>query len=147
LHTFEKLTNDDLESDLKIFLQNLEKTQLASKCEQHDNDKKETASSINSRQLISSFLIVPEIRKPFSVISNEALDSNHDSEESISYLYEPNKYREKLVKEFDIRFNSLERHKAQTRDFIENLKRNLNELEFKASNSIYETTANKYSFN
>lgn len=84
---------------------------------------------------ISSLLITPTIRKSVcSSVMSEAMECS-------SYLDEQTRMREVLARNFEERFHNLERSKQQTRNVIESLKLNLNDIELMTANNIFKITS------
>lgn len=88
-----------------------------------------TSSSTNP---ISSLLITPSIRKSHMIIESECC--------STSLMDEPSKMRELLARNFEERYQNLERSKQQTRNVIESLELNLNDIELMTANNIFKIT-------
>lgn len=88
-------------------------------------------------QSISSLLITPNIRKPIGTFCHESLEIPNES----ILRDEQMRARESLAKSFQDKLINLERSKIQTKNILESLKLNLNDIELLTANNIYKITS------
>lgn len=117
---------------IRIKLNNLEEV-LKEQAEQHDRF---TSARQTINQPASSLLITPNIRKPGNCYS-ESLENQNES----ILRDEQMRARETLAKSFQDKLMSLERSKIQTKNIIESLKLNLNDIELLTANNIFKITS------
>lgn len=97
-----------------------------------------TTTTTSSRpNEVSSLLITPTIRKSACLTTEQCIASSSTA----VALDEPTRLREILAKNFEERYQNLERSKQQTRNIIESLKLNLNDIELMTANNIFKITS------
>jgi hypothetical protein len=115
-----------------------------------------TIGTYQDKNLISSLLIIPKIKKSSSSIHTNTFIDEISSLNSINLKSSSNEnaesafsdeqiiFKEKLTSNFKENLSNLEKSKLQTQNLIENLKLNLNEVEnfthshiLRLSNSIF----------
>lgn len=107
---------------------------MKEQAEQHDRF---ASARQQTNQAVSSLLITPNIRKPGNYY-NECLENQNES----ILRDEQMRAREALAKSFQDKLMSLERSKIQTKNIIESLKLNLNDIELLTANNIFKITSN-----
>lgn len=128
-----------LETDLKHIL-----------CSLHREGGEELKPYVQ-KPSVSSLLIQPSIRKAYSghlLASSEhtkskILSTDILAEKASCILDEQNKFKENLFEKFHEKLSNLDKSKCQTKNIIDNLKSNLNEIEAMTANSIYKLTGIK----
>lgn len=111
--------------------------------EQTDNERF-SSNNQSGKQPVSSLLITPTIRKSIGNSYVESLDTQFIPKENISNSVlndEHNRAKESLAKSFQDKLLSLERSKIQTKNILESLKLNLNDIELLTANNIFKITS------
>ncbi|CAF0968252.1 unnamed protein product [Brachionus calyciflorus] len=141
-HNF--LSNQEEMRLFKIKLKNFEEIIKEQNDQINIHEKVTSSNQVIPKLPISSLLITPTIRKSIGQSYIESLDSNIPPNETISNCFlgdEHNRAKESLEKSFQDKLMSLERSKIQTKNILESLKLNLNDIELLTANNIYKITS------
>ena len=104
-----------------------------------------TVGTLQDKNLISSLLIIPKIKKSSNMSSMNSINFKSSSNENAESAFSDEQilFKEKLTINFNENLSHLEKSKAQTNNLIENLKSSLNQVEsfnnhvLRLSNSIF----------
>ena len=104
-----------------------------------------TVGTLQDKNLISSLLIIPKIKKSSNMSSMNSINFKSSSNENAESAFSDEQilFKEKLTTNFNENLSHLEKSKAQTNNLIENLKSSLNQVEsfnnhvLRLSNSIF----------